>query len=315
MKKILLSLAAVAALGAAPALAADLKVKAPVKAVEAPSPWDWAFGGALMSDYNFRGISQSNKGPSVTAYSETRYNVNADWQLYAGAQYWAVTLPTNPTCECDLYGGIRPTLGPLALDFGFIYYWYPRERGHASVVAGVPAPGYAEPAYANGNMTYNDTDYWEVYGKGTWEVVKDKFWLGFNEYYSPNWLHTGAYGNFASGTAKVGLPSFNAPIFGDVGWYVSGQVGYYWFGTTGVDPFVFTAPTKLPNYLYWDAGIAFTWKVATLDLRAVGTNLSKVNCNILTGDPGASGVPLGSNWCSTTFIATLKFDLTLANLK
>src|SRR5207244_2956675 len=24
--------------------------------------------------------------------------------------------------------------------------------------------------------------------KATWEVVKDKFWLGVNEYYSPSWL-------------------------------------------------------------------------------------------------------------------------------
>src|SRR4051794_28427645 len=201
MKKIVLSALAAVVLSVSPGLAADM----PIKALKAPpppeSPWDWAFGGALLSDYNFRGISQSNRGPSTTFYSETRYNVNAMWQLYAGSQYWAVTLPTNPTCECDLYGGIRPTLGPLALDFGFIYYWYPRERGHASLIPGTIAPGYLFPGYPNGNNTYNDTDYWEVYAKGVWEVVKDKFWLGFNEYYSPNWLKTGAYGNFASGTA------------------------------------------------------------------------------------------------------------------
>src|SRR5712692_4566936 len=118
MKKLVLSVVAAAAL-ATPALAADLKMvtKAPVPP---PSPWDIAFGAALMSDYNFRGISQSNRGPSVTAYSETRYNVDKDLQFYAGSQYWAVTLPTNPTCECDLYAGIRPTFGPLALDFGAI---------------------------------------------------------------------------------------------------------------------------------------------------------------------------------------------------
>ena len=63
-----------------------------------------------MSDYNFRGISQSNRGPSVTAYSETRYTVNPNFQFYAGSQYWAVTLPTSPTAEVDLYGGIRPTI-------------------------------------------------------------------------------------------------------------------------------------------------------------------------------------------------------------
>src|SRR5437660_12435348 len=118
MKKFVFSVMAAAILSGTPAFAADMPVKAPKIVAPEPSPWDIAFGAVLMSDYNFRGISQSNRGPSVTAYSETRYNVNKDLQLYAGSQYWAVTLPTNPTCECDFYGGIRPTFGALALDFG-----------------------------------------------------------------------------------------------------------------------------------------------------------------------------------------------------
>ena len=122
MKKVVLSVVAAAVLCAGPALAADMRpvLKAPAAP---PSPWDVAFGAALMSDYNFRGISQSNLGPSATAYVETRYNVNSNLQFYYGSQYWAVTLPTNPTCECDIYGGIRPTFGPFAFDFGAIYYW------------------------------------------------------------------------------------------------------------------------------------------------------------------------------------------------
>src|ERR1700751_5724745 len=114
MKKLAMWVAAAAILGTLPAAAADLMVKAPPMPAPPPSPWDIAFGGGLMSDYNFRGISQSNKGSSGTAYAETRYTVNPNWQLYAGSQYWAVTLPTNPTCECDLYGGIRPTFGAWA---------------------------------------------------------------------------------------------------------------------------------------------------------------------------------------------------------
>src|SRR5437773_6041223 len=103
MKKVALSIVGAVALCATSALAADLKLKAPAAAA-VESPWDIAFGGALMSDYNFRGISQSQRGPSVTAYYETRYNVNKDLQLYVASQYWAVDLPTNPTCECDCYG-------------------------------------------------------------------------------------------------------------------------------------------------------------------------------------------------------------------
>lgn len=55
------------------AFAADL----PVKAVKAPppaafDPWDVAFGSAIMNDYVFRGVTQSNHKPSVAAYFEPR---------------------------------------------------------------------------------------------------------------------------------------------------------------------------------------------------------------------------------------------------
>src|SRR6476659_1918461 len=170
MNKLFLSVVATAMLSGPMAFAADMPVKA--KPPEVVSPWDWAFGGALMSDYNFRGISQSNRAPSVTAYSETRYNVNKDLQLYVGAQYWAVTLPTAPSCECDLYGGVRPTFGPLAFDLGFIYYWYPRER---QLFFADPAATTVSPTnFGFGALTLRDTDYWEVYGKVTYDVVKDR---------------------------------------------------------------------------------------------------------------------------------------------
>jgi hypothetical protein len=292
----------------------------PVKARPAPvvvvSPWDWAFGAALMSDYNFRGISQSNRGPSVTAYSETRYNVNSSFQLYLASQYWAVTLPTNPTAEVDIYGGARFTQGPVVLDIGGMYYWYPRERQHNSAIVGAPFL-----TYPNGNATLKQTDFWEVYGKLAWEVVKDKFAVGANVYYAPDWLNTGAYGLFASVTAKYTLPSFkpNVMMFDEIGWYVSGELGRYWLGTADAYPGIFAVATALPDYTTWNVGVAFTWKVATLDLRYYDTDLSKANCNLLTGDPNAiangAGV-VGSKWCSATFIAALKFDLVASqNLK
>ena len=75
MKKVVLSVAAALAVSvAAPALAADMPAKAPkVAPAAAPSPWDIAFGAAIMNDYNFRGISQSALGPAGFAYFEPRY--------------------------------------------------------------------------------------------------------------------------------------------------------------------------------------------------------------------------------------------------
>jgi hypothetical protein len=311
MKKFLMSAVAAATMCGTAAIAADMPVKAPRPAPAPVSPWDWAFGGAIMSDYNFRGISQSNRGPSVTAYSEGRYNVNPSVQLYLATQYWAVTLPTNPTAEVDLFGGIRFTAGAFSLDIGGMYYWYPREKQHNDAFFVIGQAPF--PSFPNGNATLKQTDFWEVYGKASYEVVKDRFWVGANVYYSPSWLNTGASGLFASGTAKVGLPAFqfNAFGMGEIGWYLSGELGYYWFGTADAYPGVFAVATSLPDYATWNVGIAFTWKVATLDLRYYDTNLSKGNCNVLTGDPNASlsGGILGSKWCNATFIAALKFDL------
>jgi hypothetical protein len=101
------------------ALAADMVAKA-VKAPPPPpfEPWDFAFGSALMSDYVFRGITQSNHKPSVAAYFEPRYNVTKDLQLYIGAAGESISFPNRAAAEIDIYGGIRPTVGMFAFDFG-----------------------------------------------------------------------------------------------------------------------------------------------------------------------------------------------------
>jgi len=81
MRKLLLSATAAVVLSTGLADAADFRmpVKALPPAAPEPSMWDIAFGGALMSDYNFRGISQSDRGPSVFAYSELRFKPLANF--------------------------------------------------------------------------------------------------------------------------------------------------------------------------------------------------------------------------------------------
>jgi uncharacterized protein (TIGR02001 family) len=309
MKKIVASLVAAAALCASPAFAADMM---PVKARPAPppaSPWDVAFGAALMSDYNFRGISQSDRGASVTAYSELRYNVNDNLQFYIASQYYAVNLPTHPSCECDFYGGVRPTIGAFAFDFGAIYYHYPRERQVFLTTATSMTPTFVTTPFI---WTLRDTDFWEVYGKVTWEIMKDRFAVGANVYYSPSWLNSDADGTFASVTAKVTMPSFNLALAGnkEIGWYVSGEFGHYWLGTSNA----LLGTVNYPDYATWNVGIAFTHKVFTLDLRYYDTDLTKQECFTNTGDlRGLTGGtnPAGqSKWCNATFIAAAKFDLT-----
>ena len=115
MKKLAL-LATALAMVSGSALAADMRVKA----VKAPppvafDPWDIAFGAAIMNDYVFRGITQSNHKPSVSAYFEPRYNVTKDLQLYVGLAGASISFPNRAAAEIDIYGGIRPDLRHVRL--------------------------------------------------------------------------------------------------------------------------------------------------------------------------------------------------------
>ncbi|HXD45879.1 MAG TPA: TorF family putative porin [Pseudolabrys sp.] len=318
MKKVVVSLvAALAVSAAAPALASDMPVKAAKAPVVAapPSPWDVAFGAAIMNDYVWRGVTQSGHKPSVAAYFEPRYNIDANWQLYAGISGESIKFANNAAAEIDFYGGVRPTFGPVAFDVGFWYYYYPGGTcyaGNAACPATIP----------NGNVAKSVASFYEVYGKVTYTI--GDFALGANEYYSPNFLNTGAWGNYASGTIKYTAPEKLA--LGPLGWYVSGEFGRQWLGTSDAFYGVPAFPNGIDykDYNTWNVGIGFTYKVFTLDLRYSDTDLNKGDCNAFTSDPGGSGTTnvtpinptgVGSNWCGATFIAKLSADLTLGSLK
>src|SRR5216117_2287167 len=172
MKKMAL-LATALAMVSGSALAADLRVKA-LKAPPPPAfePWDFAFGSALMNDYIFRGVTQSNHKPSVAAYFEPRYNLNKDLQLYIGVAGESISFPNRAAAEIDIYGGIRPTFGPLALDFGAWYYWYPGGQCFNGSLNPVFGTDCLENGYLpiNGNVIKKDLSFVEGYAKGTFTV-------------------------------------------------------------------------------------------------------------------------------------------------
>ncbi|HJY18908.1 MAG TPA: TorF family putative porin, partial [Xanthobacteraceae bacterium] len=100
-------------------MAADMATKAPPAApAPPPSPWDVAISAALMTDYNFRGITQSAHNPSTQAGFELRYNQTSTMQWYAGLSGESIDFPNDAAAEIDIYGGFRPTFDKLALDFG-----------------------------------------------------------------------------------------------------------------------------------------------------------------------------------------------------
>jgi len=224
MKKVVATVLVAAAFSATSAYAADIKMatKAPV-AAPIVSPWDIAFGSAIMSDYIFRGITQSAHKPSVAAYFEPRYNFNPNLQAYIGVAGESIDFPNHAAAEIDIYGGIRPTFGKLALDFGVWYYWYPGGTCFNTGFAGCNA------SLPNGNVIKADLSFWEVYAKGTYNF-SDAFSVGASVNYSPSVLNSGADGEFLAGFVKYVFPTVPLPS----GWgaYVSADVGHWFLGNS-----------------------------------------------------------------------------------
>jgi hypothetical protein len=347
MKWIYLTGIAAAALSASSVLAADMAgMKKGPEAPPPAKPWiawpepnydilgsgfDYAFGAKFASDYYSRGISQTAHGPSATVYGELRYG----W-LYAGIQPWNVRLPTSPLMELDIYGGIRPTWGPLTLDFGVIYYAYPGNQQQWWLGGSVPVATFRSgvPGTFVAPTTAFDPSYLEIYAKPSW-AVNDYLTIGSTLAYDPNWNNYGARAFYTEGNLKL-TPFPNTDYSG---FSISGAFGHYYlgmantsYGASFVDPDYVNFATggwgakgfKFASYNTWNIGAAYNWNMVTLDLRYYDSSMSKAACYINSSDPSgnylnvltaATTLRSSSGWCGSRFLATLSVDFTSATFK
>ena len=105
-------LAAVASLGLAGAAHAEDAAPAKDFAI--------AFNVGAATDYEFRGVSQTNRSPQIFAGADATLGSIG----YAGVWVSNVDFGNGTKAEYDIYGGFKPTLGAVAFDLGVIYYGY-----------------------------------------------------------------------------------------------------------------------------------------------------------------------------------------------
>lgn len=80
---------------------------------------------ALVSDYVFRGVSQSDEKPAF----QGGFDVTHESGVYAGI--WGSNIDFNesgvdgPSLEIDVYGGYSGSINDISYDVGVIYYHYP----------------------------------------------------------------------------------------------------------------------------------------------------------------------------------------------
>ncbi len=87
---------------------------------EAASPWDVAFGVTIASAYVSRGV-QFTDGVAIQPWAELTVGM-----FYLG--YWGSNLTPalagGDNWEHDVSIGIRPELGPVSLDIGYVHYFF-----------------------------------------------------------------------------------------------------------------------------------------------------------------------------------------------
>jgi uncharacterized protein (TIGR02001 family) len=148
MKKTMISVGLAAALSAV-CMTSVAQTAAPAAAA-APTPnWTVTGNATLISDYRFRGFTQTNYGPAFqggfdVAHSSGFYlgnwNSNVAQVLYAGA-----------SLESDFYGGFKGELmKDLGYDVGILHYMYARS-GKGAAFSSLPKIDNTE---IYGGLTY-----------------------------------------------------------------------------------------------------------------------------------------------------------------
>jgi uncharacterized protein (TIGR02001 family) len=131
-----------------------------------PAHADLSFNVGAVTDYRYRGISQSRLDPALQGGAD--WVQSADGGFYVGT--WASTIKwikdagrasTNgpvdvgsANLEVDIYGGYRGSIVEgLGYDVGLLQYWYPRNKLDRALSSGVPLEK-AETLEAYGALTY-----------------------------------------------------------------------------------------------------------------------------------------------------------------
>ena len=112
MRKSVVSLAVAAAL-AAPGIAA----------AQAPAPSPVAGNVSLVSDYRFRGLTQTFEEPALQGgfdYAHSSGFYVGNWNSSISDTFYA-----GSPLEMDFYAGYKPTFGAITADLGVLYYYYP----------------------------------------------------------------------------------------------------------------------------------------------------------------------------------------------
>lgn len=94
-----------------------------------PEPFTITGGATVVSDYRFRGFTQSTEDPAI----QGTFTVAHESGVYLGT--WGSSIGFAGGTEIDIYGGYATEVVPgVTVDVGATYYWYPSGVGSTDVI-------------------------------------------------------------------------------------------------------------------------------------------------------------------------------------
>ncbi|CAM3189488.1 Porin [Sphingomonas antarctica] len=243
---------------ATPAIAQDTTASAatgekPVAAAEPAAPTS-AFTinstAAVVSDYRFRGLSQTDKDFALQGSLTVTHASGAYLSVWGSSIDDYVAAGGDQ--ELDLIAGFKKTFGGTTVDVGALYYYYP---GSSKFIANYNSD-FLEPYLAISHTLG------PVTAKVTANYAPKQKALAFIHTKDDN-LYTAL--------------DLSATV---VGFGVSGHLGHNW------ERSFLSAGRK---YTDWGVGVSYTWKALTLGVNYVDTNLPKYFFVSTTGKDVAKG--------------------------
>ena len=225
------------AASATPAFADDAAPTAP------PPPVTINGTVAVVSDYRFRGVSQTDKQFAIQGGLTVTHESGFYLSAWGSSTSGYVVAAANAKQEIDLIGGYSHTFkGGLKVDGGVLYYFYPRD----------PSPGvssdFFEP-YFDVSKTFGP-----VSAKATINYAPAQKALKLDQSTGPSHDNVYLAGDFSVAIPKtpLGLTAHIGHTFGP-SWLASDSVG-----DTG--------------YTDWGLGATATYKMLTLGVSYVDTD-------------------------------------------
>ncbi len=127
---------------------------------KAPEPdYTLSFNVGVVTDYRYRGISQSRLKPAVQGGIDFAHKNGFYIGTWASSIKWIKDIPGgDASVEVDVYGGYKGTAGPVGYDVGLLTYIYPDNNLSPSAdttelyVAGTMGPATLKYSHAVTNL-------------------------------------------------------------------------------------------------------------------------------------------------------------------